>query len=126
MIPQLGRVGIVLLVCLSLGLHRGVVQSVAWTQMLVRYASENSLLDAVKMTFDGMHPCPLCEAVEDDRETERRQSSESPQQDKKMFAVLVALPVLEAPPATSGFFPAVSLLAVPAPGEPETPPPRRG
>jgi len=37
-----------------------MLQSVAWTEMLIRYSQETTLTDAVGKTFDGEHPCPLC------------------------------------------------------------------
>lgn len=119
------QIGIVLLVCLSLGLHRGVVQGIAWTQMLVNYASETSLMEAVEMTFDGQHPCPLCEAVKDDREAEHKQTPDSTQAGKKLHAVLAAFPALITPSADDGSFPGQYFQVVCRFRQPEMPPPRR-
>jgi hypothetical protein len=52
--------GIVLLVCLSLGLHWAVIQGIAWTGMLVSFAKEGTMIEAVQKTFDGQHGCALC------------------------------------------------------------------
>ena len=57
---------------LSGGTHWCALQSVAWTAMLVTRASETSLVDAVKATFDGAHPCSLCEKIEQGRANEKQ------------------------------------------------------
>jgi len=114
-----------LMACLSVGLHRGVIQGVAWTQMLVHYASETSLMEAVEKTFDGQHPCPLCEAVRDDRETEHKQEENSSQKGKKLHAVLVSFPALPLPSADDGSFPGQHSMEMPGFRQPEMPPPRR-
>lgn len=119
------RIGLVLLACLSLGLHRGVVQGIAWTQMLVNYAGENSLLVAVEMTFDGQHPCPLCEVVKDDREAEHKQTPDSSQAGKKLHAVLASFPALIPPSAGDGSFSGQHFQVVCRFRQPEMPPPRR-
>jgi hypothetical protein len=120
------RLGIVLLVCLSLGVHRGVIQGIAWTQMLVHYASETTLLGAVEMTFDGEHPCPLCKAVQKDREAEGKQPQQSPQAASKLHAVLVNITTLTAPSADVFTFRMPRQSAVQRCQAPETPPPRCG
>ena len=120
------RLGIVLLVCLSLGLYRGVIQGIAWTQMLVSYASETTLLRAVEMTFDGEHPCPLCKAVQKDREAEEKQPQQSPQAASKLHAVLVNITTLITPSADVFTFLMPRQSAVQRCQVPETPPPRCG
>jgi hypothetical protein len=52
---------------LSLGLHWALLQTVAWTGMILRYSQHSSLKAAVVMTFDGKHPCPICRAVQTGR-----------------------------------------------------------
>jgi hypothetical protein len=54
----------VLLLVLLPGLHWALLQTVAWTGMLLRYSREAPFRDAVTMTFDGKHPCSLCDLVE--------------------------------------------------------------
>lgn len=44
-------------------LHLPLLQAVAWTGMLVKYSQNVSFVDAVEMTFDGDHPCPMCKAI---------------------------------------------------------------
>lgn len=44
---------------------------VAWIGMFAVNSREGSLSSALEKTFDGKHPCPLCEAVESGRDQER-------------------------------------------------------
>lgn len=55
------------------GGHWAVLQTFAWARMLVAYSAQNSLAEAVEMTFDGRHPCPMCLKIEKARKQERRQ-----------------------------------------------------
>lgn len=70
------RVVAVLLLVLSLGLHWAVLQTVAWTGMLISYSQEG-VREAIAKTFDGEHPCPLCKAVAKGRAEEQEQKSKS-------------------------------------------------
>jgi hypothetical protein len=58
---------------LFLGLHWTVLQTVAWTRMLLEYSQSAPLGVALAMTFDGKHPCTICRAVEEGRRQERNQ-----------------------------------------------------
>ena len=69
---HLGRLALIVALLLSGGTHWVVLQSVAWTAMIVTRARETSLIDAVKATFDGAHPCSLCEKIGKGRETEKQ------------------------------------------------------
>lgn len=44
-------------------LHLPALQVVAWTGMVIKYAQDVPLTEALEMTFDGDHPCPLCKAI---------------------------------------------------------------
>ena len=44
-------------------LHLPALQVVAWTGMVVKYAQAVPLSEAIEMTFDGDHPCPLCNVI---------------------------------------------------------------
>ncbi len=43
--------------------HLPVLQVVAWCGMLVSYSRNNSTTEAIEMTFDGDHPCPMCKTI---------------------------------------------------------------
>jgi hypothetical protein len=49
--------------CTAVGLHWAVLQSIAWAGMLINYSHAGSVVSAVENTFDGQHPCPLCNAI---------------------------------------------------------------
>ncbi len=49
---------------ISIGFHWAILQSVAWAGMLIKYSrSSSSIGVAVTMTFDGRHPCRLCQVA---------------------------------------------------------------
>ena len=54
---------LVILTALSVGLQWGVVQVVGWIGMTWEFSQSETLSDALKMTFDGQHPCELCKLV---------------------------------------------------------------
>lgn len=52
----------------SIGMHWALLQSIAWTGMLIRYSQDGrSVATALAMTFDGKHPCKLCRVTESGR-----------------------------------------------------------
>lgn len=87
------------MMCLSLGLHWAVIQGVAWTTMLVGYSQSDGLIQAVAKTFDGQHPCPLCEAVEEGSRNTGGKDAAKGGLSLKKFEALVANTVRIVPPA---------------------------
>lgn len=69
---RVARHVIALMLALTLGLHWTVLQSVAWVTMLVNYSAQTSFSEAVAKTFDGHHPCKLCIAVAEGKQSERK------------------------------------------------------
>ena len=69
---HLGHLALIVALLLSGGTHWIVLQSVAWTAMIVTRARETTLVDAVKQTFDGAHPCSLCQKIGEGRAKEER------------------------------------------------------
>jgi hypothetical protein len=112
-----------LMLALTLGLHWTVLQSVAWMTMLVNYTVESSFGEAVAKTFDGRHPCKLCIAVNEGKQSEREQK-QLKSLDKADW-ILVSEAIVLAPPDFD--FPRPQVLGVPdsCPLPPPTPPPRR-
>jgi len=55
-----------------LGGDFAVVQVVAWTGMIVTRTAEQGVTAAVASTFDGQHPCPLCQALDTARSQEQK------------------------------------------------------
>lgn len=85
---RFGRLLLVLSVCASLGMHWAALQAVAWTQMLVTYSQNADFGEAVKKTFDGEHPCDLCQIVTQGQDEQKRQ--EAAPLAKKLDAVLLS------------------------------------
>jgi hypothetical protein len=114
---------VVAALCLSLGVHWALLQSLAWTGMLLSWSQEVSLVEAVKNTFDGEHPCPLCKAVESGQQ---QAPKSAPLERIKLDAVLAAAVRLVPPPAIPLIH--ADWRATPAEGHPETQhrPPRSG
>lgn len=123
---RLAQRGIVLLVCLSLGLHWAVIQGIAWTGMLVSFAKEGTMIEAVQKTFDGQHGCPLCQTVKEGRDSDQNQPQQTGQAMKKLDAVLVTLTALITPAAEEISFVMIRACSVKRGERPKTPPPRRG
>lgn len=70
----------ILLLVLSLGLQWALLQTVAWTGMLVAYSRDASLKDALVKTFDGKHPCALCLTIR----TARAENEQESNQDNRL------------------------------------------
>jgi hypothetical protein len=52
---------IALFCCLQLlGGSYGILQTIAWSRMIVNYTSNDGLIEGIKKTFDGEHPCAMC------------------------------------------------------------------
>jgi hypothetical protein len=66
------KIAAVVLLSLSLGLHWAVLQSVAWTSMLVERSQTTSFRTALQTTFDGQHPCKLCQVVRAGKSAEKQ------------------------------------------------------
>jgi hypothetical protein len=49
----------------------GVLQSFAWARMLMDYSRTNTIKRAVTMTFDGNHPCAMCQKIAQVRQQEQ-------------------------------------------------------
>lgn len=69
-----GRVATILALCLSIGLHWAALQSFAWTTMLIEYAKDRPLRQAIEQTFDGKHPCQICKGISLAQHVPKRQS----------------------------------------------------
>ena len=52
-------------------LHLPVLQIGAWAGMILSYSRDASIAEAVSMTFDEEHPCPMCKAIKKQQTAER-------------------------------------------------------
>jgi hypothetical protein len=78
---RLPRLAIAAALACSIGLHWGFFQSVAWIGMVVSYSQDGSVGEALTKTFDGKHPCALCNAIAAGKKSEKK--SEFPIAGKK-------------------------------------------
>jgi hypothetical protein len=72
MFVRLARLLVVLMLATTLGMHWALLQTFAWTTMLADNLRSGSLTEAVVKTFDGKHPCCLCKAVKEGRDSEHK------------------------------------------------------
>ena len=71
MLKRFLTIATAVLLCLTIGLHWTVLQSVAWTTMLIERTQSGSFADALKTTFDGQNPCKICRVVAAGKQSER-------------------------------------------------------
>lgn len=63
---------IVVALFLLSGGHWAVLQSIAWVQMIEGYSAQGSFQQAVEKTFNGKHPCSLCQKISRERQKETK------------------------------------------------------
>jgi hypothetical protein len=124
MLPRLARWMVVAVLCISLGLQWAMLQGAAWTGMLISFAREGSLIEAVTKTFDGKHPCALCNAVKKGQKQDQEQTVNKPM--KKLEAVLATVVYLVAPAPTLVEFAPVTQSGERRTLAPPRTPPRQG
>lgn len=94
-----------LLLCCALylsGAHWMILQTAAWTGMLVSRAQQGSVAEAVETTFDGEHPCRMCSAIETGQKKEQEQEREFPALKKIQELKFVEVARTEVPVRESG------------------------
>ncbi len=122
MFHRLAKVLVLIAAVQILGGHWAVLQTLAWTGMLIENVRTAPISEAVTKTFDGSKPCSLCLAVKSGRESEGKQDV------AKLLVKIEAIlapAVLLPPPASaplSQVSPALEAGARSFP--PQTPPPR--
>ena len=65
------------LIC-AIGGHWALLQSIAWTGMIINFSQNSTWKEALIKTFDGKHPCQLCKAVAEGKKSERHQQWDKP------------------------------------------------
>jgi hypothetical protein len=68
----IGRLLVILALCSAIGLHWCALQSIAWTSMVIEYSKDSPFKEALAKTFDGRHPCSLCQAVQTGKKSEQK------------------------------------------------------
>ncbi|WP_395749431.1 hypothetical protein [Prosthecobacter sp.] len=127
LLPRIARLVVVGAICLTLGMHWALLQGVAWTGMLISFAKEGSVMEAVQKTFDGQHGCALCKRVKEGQNSSKRGNQQQAGQSlQKINAVLVEMTALTAPAGNIFSFVPLHERLVQRTELPETPPPRHG
>lgn len=108
---------------LSLGFHWAVLQSLAWADMAVNFSKDNSVATALAKTFDGKHPCKMCNLVAQGKKAERE--SQSKLDVKKLDSFLAAAATYFFVPLKQNPLSQVSVLSARI-DVPLSPPPRLG
>ena len=106
----------------TLGAHWAVLQTVAWTSMVVNYSRTSTFSEAVSQTFDGKHLCKLCKLVKAGR-SEEKQSEQAPLSAKIDLILQQNLIVLASLVVDLGMAPAAVYQSQHS-HSPPTPPPR--
>lgn len=77
MFVRIGKIFLVLALIATLGAHWALLQAVAWTTMLADNLHASSFPEAVTKTFDGKHPCCLCQAIAAAKKSEKKSEAVS-------------------------------------------------
>lgn len=86
-----------LVLVLFLGLHWTALQTFAWARMLLQYSRSVPLRTAVAMTFDGRHPCAICRAIRQGRQSEPKEPLSVSREGSKLECDLPSTPASLAP-----------------------------
>ena len=116
------RLAVILALLASVGGHWALLQSVAWTRMIIERTHTDSFTVAVQTTLDGEHPCDLCKRI-----TEGKQNEQQPEksQVKVKLDLLCELRLIAiAPPSQPVIFSSGPTRGMPRAECPPVPPPR--
>ena len=113
---------VILALLASIGGHWALLQSVAWTRMLIERTHADSFATAVQTTLDGEHPCDMCKRI-----TEGKQSEQQPEKSQvkvKMDLLCERRLIAIAPPSAPMIFQSGPTEGTPRAERPPVPPPR--
>jgi hypothetical protein len=109
------------------GAHWAVLQVTAWTGMLMARSQTSGVAAAVATTFDGEHPCAMCDAIAAGQKEEQQNNSEYPAlKAMEEVRLLICKGVVLPPPRMAGDvqWMEFSGMALRRAHAPPTPPPR--
>ena len=66
------RLIVILALLASIGGHWALLQSVAWTRMIIERTHTDSFASAVQTTLDGAHPCDMCKRITEGKQNEQQ------------------------------------------------------
>jgi len=67
------RLLLIVALMVSIGAHWSVLQVAAWVNMARVYSAEKGLVEGLKETFDGQHPCSMCKKITAAKDGESQQ-----------------------------------------------------
>ena len=105
------------------GGHWLVLQSVAWSGMLVEYSRTANLTVAVEKTFDGLHPCGLCREIQSGKQNEQKNDIQVNVSKLEFFYAIVPGLIRPSGESVEGWL--VNYLVPTRTEQPSVPPPRR-
>jgi hypothetical protein len=107
----------------SCGGQWGVLQCVAWVNMIHDYSQMVPFKEAVTMTFSGKYPCSICKAIAEKKNSDQQKALSLDKYDKK-FISPSAVAIVN--PSNSVFqYPAFLSSLKSRIDTPPSPPPRR-
>ena len=116
------RLIVILALLASIGGHWALLQSLAWTRMIIERTQTESFAAAVQTSLDGEHPCDLCKRI-----TEGKQHEQKPEQSQAKMKVdlLCELRIIAiAPPSVTMIFQSGPTDGTSRAERPPVPPPR--
>lgn len=122
LLRKLSRLIVILALAASVGGHWALLQSVAWTRMLIERAQTQSFAEAVRNTLDGRHPCEMCQRITEGQEKEQKPERQNAKIKSDWVCVVHVITLL--PPEEEMIFPAAEIEMPPRPEPPRLPPPK--
>lgn len=118
---------IVAALMVSIGAQWVVLQSAAWVGMAVRYSMETgSVRQGLAETFDGEHPCALCDVVKKGQQSEKKNTKYETVKKLELFANASVVDIVAPLASSVHVFDTLSETPVWRLITPPLPPPRRG
>lgn len=119
---KFSRILVILALLASVGGHWALLQSVAWTRMIIERTNADSFASAVKTTLDGEHPCEMCKRITEGKQHEQ-QEQKAPV-NVKLDLVCELRVISIDPPSQPFIFPSDPADGSPRAERPQVPPPR--
>lgn len=116
------RLIVILALLANIGGHWALLQSVAWTRMIIERTRADSFTTAVQTTLDGAHPCDLCKRITAGKQHE--QQPEKAPLNVKVDLLCERRIIAIAPPSEPVIFPSRLAEGTPRAECPPVPPPR--
>jgi hypothetical protein len=76
---RLAKWFVVALLVVATGGHWALLQTAAWVGMTIDYSQKDPFLIALRKTFDGKHPCQLCDLISKEKKSAEKKESKRPE-----------------------------------------------